>query len=52
MSVAGRPGLADRWVATGELSVDVSERFALEDAAEAHRRVEARATTGKVVLIP
>lgn len=40
------------WVATGPLSVDVSERFALGDAAEAHRRLEARATTGKTVLIP
>ncbi len=40
------------WVADGAVSVDVSERFALEDAAEAHERLETRATTGKTVLIP
>lgn len=40
------------WVGTGRLSIRVGGRFALSEAAEAHRRLEGRATTGKVVLIP
>lgn len=40
------------WIATGELDVRIGERFALSDAADAHRALEARATTGKVLLVP
>jgi len=40
------------WVARGELQVRVDRTFALADAAEAHRALESRATTGKVLLIP
>jgi NADPH2:quinone reductase len=36
----------------GELSVRVGETFTLADAAQAHRDLEARRTTGKVILIP
>ena len=32
--------------------VRIGERFALADAADAHRALEGRATTGKVVLLP
>ncbi len=39
-------------VAEGRLKVQVVDVFALADAATAHRRMEARQTTGKVVLIP
>lgn len=39
-------------VAEGKLRIGVTETFPLADAAEAHRRIEARQTTGKVVLIP
>lgn len=39
-------------VKAGQIKVDVSQRFALEDAAEAHRALEGRKTTGSVVLIP
>ncbi len=38
------------WVAVGRLQVPVNHRFALADAAEAHRLMEARRTTGKIVL--
>ena len=38
--------------ARGELDVPVGETLPLADAAEAHRRVEARETTGKVILKP
>lgn len=40
------------WHASGELDVRIGERFALADAADAHRALEGRATTGKVVLLP
>jgi NADPH2:quinone reductase len=39
-------------VATGDLHVRIGDRFPLEQAAEAHRRLEGRLTTGKVLLIP
>ncbi len=40
------------WVASGELTVRVDSGHPLEDAAEAHRRLEGRETTGKVLLTP
>jgi NADPH:quinone reductase len=39
-------------VAAGTLAVRVAQRLPLEQAAEAHRRVEAGGITGKVVLVP
>lgn len=39
-------------VADGSLHVRVGERFALGDAADAHRALEGRRTTGKVLLLP
>jgi len=39
-------------VASGELDVRIGARFPLADAGEAHRALEGRATTGKVLLIP
>lgn len=38
------------WLRNGELEVRIGETHPLEDAAEAHRRLEGRATTGKVLL--
>lgn len=38
--------------AAGDLDVRVGASFSLADAAEAHRALEGRATTGKVVLLP
>ena len=37
-------------VAAGKVRVDVKQRFALEHAADAHRALEARATTGSTIL--
>ena len=37
---------------SGALKADVRQRFALKDAAEAHRALESRKTTGSTVLIP
>lgn len=40
------------WITEGNLRVRVGARYALAEAAEAHRALESRATTGKVLLIP
>ena len=40
------------WIGKGELSMRVGDRFALKDAAEAHRALQGRKTTGKVLLLP
>lgn len=40
------------WVAADELDVRIGEHYPLEDAAEAHRALEGRRTTGKVLLHP
>ncbi|GAA4187266.1 quinone oxidoreductase [Streptosporangium oxazolinicum] len=40
------------WVASGQLRVHISERYPLAEAARAHEDLEARRTTGKVLLIP
>lgn len=39
-------------VDSGKIKVDVKQRFALLDAAEAHRALEGRRTTGSTVLLP
>jgi NADPH:quinone reductase len=39
-------------IAQGVLSVRIGQRFALADAAEAQRALEARATTGSTILVP
>jgi NADPH2:quinone reductase len=43
--------LFDR-IARGVVTPVIGQRFALEDAAEAHRALEARQTSGSTVLIP
>ncbi|MGH7617383.1 MAG: quinone oxidoreductase family protein [Gemmatimonadaceae bacterium] len=56
--VATRAELLERatellgWVAHGALDVRVGAEFPLAKAADAHRALSARETTGKVVLIP
>lgn len=40
------------WVKTGELRLRIEHTFPLEKAAEAHRALEGRKTTGKILLIP
>jgi NADPH2:quinone reductase len=39
-------------VITGKLSIEIGQHFALADAAEAHRALEGRRTTGSTVLVP
>lgn len=40
------------WVASGQLKLRIEQTFPLGEAAEAHRRLEGRQTTGKVLLLP
>jgi NADPH2:quinone reductase len=39
-------------VTSGRIRIDAPRRFPLSDAAEAHRELEARRTTGAIVLVP
>ncbi|MFQ5558298.1 MAG: quinone oxidoreductase [Acidimicrobiales bacterium] len=56
--VSGRAELEARaadlfgWILAGEMEVRVGLRLPLSEAAEAHRRLESRETTGKVLLLP
>ncbi len=36
----------------GTVKVDITRRFDLKDAADAHRAIESRATTGAMILVP
>ena len=47
-----RAGAVLGWVKSGELNLRVEHHFALSDAAEAHRQLAGRATTGKIILTP
>jgi NADPH2:quinone reductase len=40
------------WIRDGKLRMRMEFEFALKDAAEAHRALEGRRTTGKVLLVP
>jgi len=56
--VATRAELLERanevlgWVRDGTLRLRVEREFPLSQAAEAHRQLQGRATTGKLLLIP
>ena len=47
-----RAGEVLGWVRDGSLDVRIDRTVPLADAAEAHRALEARRTTGKVLLVP
>jgi NADPH2:quinone reductase len=40
------------WLDQGELTLRIGDRFALKDAGDAHRALQGRKTTGKVLLMP
>lgn len=50
--LAQRAGDCLKWVAEGKLNVTIDRLLPLEQAAEAHRALASRGTSGKVVLIP
>jgi NADPH2:quinone reductase len=39
-------------VSSGKVKIEINHRYALKDAAQAHRDLEARKTTGSTILIP
>jgi NADPH2:quinone reductase len=47
-----RAGDLFRWIANGELKLKIDKVLPLAEAAEAHRLLESRKTTGKLLLIP
>jgi NADPH2:quinone reductase len=47
-----RAGDVLKWVTAGELKLRIGKTFPLAEAAEAHRQLEGRVTTGKILLIP
>jgi len=47
-----RAGEVLAWVNSGTLKLRIEHEFSLAEAAEAHRALEARKTTGKLLLIP
>lgn len=47
-----RSGAVFDAVASGKLKIEIGGEFALKDAAEAHRKLGGRETTGKLVLLP
>jgi NADPH2:quinone reductase len=47
-----RAGDVLRWIGEGRLHLRIEKKYALGDAAEAHRDLEARRTAGKLLLIP
>lgn len=51
-SLQRRAGEVLKWVAGGKLSLRIGATFPLEQAAEAHRQLESRSTTGKLLLVP
>ncbi|SDR33498.1 quinone oxidoreductase family protein [Thermostaphylospora chromogena] len=40
------------WIASGDLKINISHRYPLGDARQAHEDLQARRTTGKLLLIP
>ena len=47
-----RAGEVLSWITSGVLKLRVEKTFPLSEAAEAHRQLEGRATTGKILLLP
>lgn len=39
-------------VGSGKVKIEINQRYALKDAAQAHRDLEARRTTGSTILLP
>jgi NADPH:quinone reductase len=50
--LVARAGEVLGWIQSGKLKVRIGAEFPLAQAAEAHRQLEGRKTTGKVLLIP
>ncbi|WP_461051913.1 quinone oxidoreductase family protein [Spirosoma arcticum] len=47
-----RAGAVFNWIASGELTLLIQPPYTLANAAQAHRDLESRGTTGKLLLVP
>jgi NADPH2:quinone reductase len=47
-----RAGDVLRWIGEGKLQLRIEKKYALGDAAEAHRDLEGRKTAGKLLIVP
>jgi NADPH:quinone reductase len=50
--VLWRAGDLFKWLAEGKLTVRIGQTYRLSEAADAHRHLESRNSTGKILLIP
>jgi NADPH2:quinone reductase len=50
--LAWRSGDVFRWIAEGKLKLRIDREYPLAEAAQAHRDIEGRKTTGKILLRP
>jgi NADPH2:quinone reductase len=50
--LVARPAELFDWVRRGAVTVHIDSTFPLAQAADAHRRLESRASTGKILLLP
>ena len=48
--LAGRSGDLFRWLAEGKITLRIDREYPLSEAAQAHRELEGRKTSGKIVL--
>ena len=51
-SCSRRAGDVLAWIGAGKLKLLIDKTYPLSDAAGAHRDLEARKTTGKLLIIP
>ena len=51
-SLLARAGDVLNWLGSGALNLRIGDRFELAAAADAHRALQGRKTTGKVLLLP
>lgn len=40
------------WVSTGKLKTFIGQRYSLDEVQQAHRDIESRNTTGKLIIVP
>jgi NADPH2:quinone reductase len=40
------------WIRSGVVRLTIDSTFPLDQASEAHRRIESRASSGKILLLP
>jgi NADPH:quinone reductase len=50
--VLWRAGDLFKWLAQGKLTVRIAQTYSLSRAADAHRQLESRKSTGKILLVP